>query len=87
MEKIYQKIGRTGLQIPFPLIQQYGLKDCISEIAILEIEKYLVHALRQIDQIERRVINDETIPHNEKVFSIFEEHTEWISKGKAGLSC
>lgn len=27
----------------------------------------------------------EKIPHSEKVFSIFEEHTEWISKGKAGV--
>ena len=43
------------------------------------------HAARQIDQIIRRVVNDEKIPHNEKVFSIFEEHTEWISKGKAGV--
>ena len=49
------------------------------------IFKYIADALRQIDQIERRVINGETIPHHEKVFSIFEEHTEWISKGKAGV--
>ena len=27
----------------------------------------------------------EKIPHEEKVFSIFEPHTEWISKGKAGV--
>src|SRR5690606_33918247 len=27
----------------------------------------------------------ETIPHSEKVFSIFQPHTEWISKGKAGV--
>ena len=25
-----------------------------------------------------------SIPHWEKVFSIFEEHTRWIAKGKAG---
>ena len=31
------------------------------------------------------LIDDEKIPHAEKVFSIFEEHTEWISKGKAGV--
>ena len=49
------------------------------------IERYVAHALRQINQIERRVIDDEKIPHEEKVFSIFEEHTEWISKGKAGV--
>lgn len=39
-----------------------------------------------IDQIHRRVINEETIAHSEKIFSIFEPHTEWISKGKAGVS-
>ncbi len=43
------------------------------------------HALRQIDQTERRVLNGEAILHEEKVFSIFEPHTEWISKGKAGV--
>jgi len=51
----------------------------------LEIEKYMAHAARQIDQTKRRVILGETIPHHEKVFSLFEPHTEWISKGKAGV--
>lgn len=40
---------------------------------------------RQIEQIDRRVIKGETIPHDEKVFSLFEEHTEWVVKGKAGV--
>jgi IS5 family transposase len=51
----------------------------------IEIEGYIKHAERQIDQIERRVIKGEVIPHAEKVFSLFEPHTEWISKGKAGV--
>jgi hypothetical protein len=50
------------------------------------IEHYMGHAVRQIDQIRRRVLEGEKIPHEEKVFSIFEEHTEWINKGKAGVS-
>jgi IS5 family transposase len=50
-----------------------------------EIQRFMAHAKRQISQIERRVINGEVIPHDEKVFSIFQEHTEWISKGKAGV--
>ena len=41
--------------------------------------------IRQIDQIKRRVIEGEKIPHTEKVFSLFQPHTEWISKGKAGV--
>ncbi|MDO8463856.1 MAG: ISNCY family transposase, partial [Gallionella sp.] len=51
----------------------------------LEIESFMQHAARQIDQTRRRVIVGEVIPHEEKVFSIFEPHTEWISKGKAGV--
>ncbi len=39
-----------------------------------------------IDQIKRRCFKGETIPHEEKIFSLFERHTEWISKGKAGIS-
>ena len=60
--------------------------DIVIQLKIQEIEKYIAHAERQIDQIRRRVVEGETIPHHEKIFSIFEEHTEWIVKGKAGIS-
>ena len=39
---------------------------------------------KHIDLVERRIIKGETIPHEEKVFSIFEPDTEWLQKGKAG---
>lgn len=48
-------------------------------------ERFMGHADRQIDQIRRRIVAGEKIPHDQKVFSIFEEHTEWICKGKAGV--
>ena len=48
------------------------------------IRGYAGHARRQMDQVERRLLKGETIPHEEKVFSIFETHTRWIAKGKAG---
>ena len=51
----------------------------------LEIKGFIEHALRQIDQTRRRVSLGEVIPHAEKVFSIFEPHTEWLCKGKAGV--
>ena len=60
-------------------------KGCSEELQLLHIEGYIQHAQRQLDQIKRRVLLGEVIPHNEKVFSVFEEHTEWISKGKAGV--
>lgn len=50
-----------------------------------EMKTFMDDAERQIDQIRRRVLDGEKIPHDEKVFSLFERHTEWISKGKAGV--
>ena len=61
------------------------MKGSFFEDKILEIEGYMEHVDRQIDQTRRRVIGGESIPHEEKVFSIFEQYTEWISKGKAGV--
>ena len=63
-------------------LRQAGYED---ENRLLEIEGFIAHAERQIEQTYRRVTLEEKIPHDEKVFSIFEEHTEWISKGKAGV--
>jgi transposase, IS5 family len=60
--------------------------DIVVDLKIQEISRYIDHAERQIDQIRRRVVEGKNIPHSEKVFSIFQEHTEWISKGKAGVS-
>ena len=50
-----------------------------------DLDGYITHAERQIDQICRRVLQGKAILHEEKVFSIFQPHTEWISKGKAGV--
>lgn len=57
----------------------------IPEIGLADLHTFCQHAERQIDQIRRRAILGETIPHAEKVFSLFQPHTEWISKGKAGV--
>ena len=67
------------------LRQEYGSKELLLEIELLAVNKFVEHANRQIDQINRRVIKGESIPHHEKVFSIFEEYTEWINKGKQGV--
>lgn len=57
----------------------------LSIARVYAIKHYMDHAHRQIIQITRRGILGESIGHDEKVFSVFEEHTEWISKGKAGV--
>jgi len=50
-----------------------------------QIEYYIEYARLFNDQITRRVLKGEKIASSEKVFSIFEPHTEWIVKGKAGV--
>ena len=84
----YLKIAQTYLDKAdhtLQRIEQQGLASVIELVKKAEIEGFMAHAVRQIDQIERRVIKGEVIPHAEKVFSIFQPHTEWISKGKAGV--
>jgi hypothetical protein len=76
-ESLIARVRETLFSVSSPSI--------VVHLKIKEIKTYIAHAERQIDQIRRRVIEGETIPHDEKVFSIFEEHTEWISKGKAGV--
>lgn len=39
---------------------------------------------RVLDQARRRVIDGESVPNEEKIFSIFEPHTELLKRGKAG---
>lgn len=43
------------------------------------------HAMlvKHLDLVDRRLLRHETIPATEKVYSLFEPHTEWIQKGKA----
>lgn len=63
-------------------------KQALSVLDVLQMENirgFMTHANRQIEQIDRRVLKGEVIPHQEKVFSLFEPHTEWICKGKAGV--
>ena len=70
------------------VIASYDLlkeNDAFSEILLEDIKTFRLHGERQINQIRRRVIEGEKIPHGEKVFSLFQPHTEWISKGKAGV--
>jgi len=57
----------------------------VPEAILAQIDLYLGDAERPIDQIRRRVLLGQTIPHGEKLFSIFQRHTEWIVKGKAGV--
>ena len=57
----------------------------VADYELVSLEQYQYYAGILRPQVYRRVILEEVIPHSEKIFSIFQPHTEWISKGKAGV--
>jgi hypothetical protein len=67
---IYESVLKHGQ------VEEYGGK--------LESLEYFQGMLKKhIDLVERRVLRGEQIPVGEKVYSLFEPHTEWIYKGKS----
>jgi hypothetical protein len=58
------------------------INDDIDLARVYVLEFYIQLLIKHIDLVERRIIKGETIPHDEKMMSIFEEYTEWITKGK-----
>jgi len=61
--------------------------DVVEGLVIDQLQKQIASYCdlgdRVIDQTRRRVIEGEQVPTNEKVYSIFETHTDLIKRGKA----
>ena len=61
----------------------YGIVEAAkAEGVILEIEHYLPLGHKVLDLATRRVLKGESVPAEEKIFSIFEPHTEMLIRGK-----
>jgi hypothetical protein len=58
------------------------IMDEMDNVLLVILIRYMEFLDKFIDQLERRIIKGEQIPHQEKIFSIFEEYTELIKKGK-----
>jgi IS5 family transposase len=50
-----------------------------------EVDHFVPLILKVIDQTKRRVLNGEKVPATEKLFSLFEEHTDIIIKGSRDI--
>jgi IS5 family transposase len=62
--------------------ETFPVTDITDLLIMLELDRFMRLMDKHIDLLERRVIKGEKIFHEEKIFSIFEEYTEWITKGK-----
>ena len=91
------KAERTLKAVQDYLEKAYALEKKVNESIILlkaqplsilelntlaEVDFFHEMLIKHIDLVERRLVSQETIPHEEKVFSLFEVHTELIKKGK-----
>jgi hypothetical protein len=52
---------------------------------LVEVEWFHQMLDKHIDLLDRRILQGEPIPHQEKVFSIFQPYVEWVNKGKRNV--
>ncbi|MFN9286623.1 MAG: ISNCY family transposase [Planctomyces sp.] len=48
------------------------------------LQAFIARTERVMDTATRRILNDESVPNSNKLFSIFEPHTQLYKRGKAG---
>jgi len=58
------------------------IRTAVDLLNLMELERFISLINKHIDLIDRRLLKGGKIPHREKLFSIFEQYTEWITKGK-----
>ena len=73
-QRIREQLKESGLTEP--------VKRASAERIAAELKHFLVLSETVIDQTRRRVLNEERVPAEEKVVSIFEEHTDIIRKDR-----
>jgi IS5 family transposase len=64
---------------------RYGILDnAMAQALVEELGHYRDLGKKVTDQARRRVLLGESVPNDQKLFSIFEPHTELLQRGKAG---
>ena len=74
----------TGLEAGLAGERYDGSKQAQAVALVAEIQHFHALGQRVLDQARRRVLNGESVPNDEKLFSLFEPHTELLVRGKAG---
>jgi IS5 family transposase len=77
----YLQIGRElSLKVQASLL---SLCDQEVDVRDWEVLAYFQQMIdKHLDLVDRRLLQQQVIPTAEKVYSLFEPHTEWLTKGK-----
>src|SRR5437773_1953632 len=91
-EEKYRELIRTTEQVVgnarqvLEKTKDVHVVDVMDDIAIQELRRMIEHYSQLgdgfMDQTRRRVLEGEQVPANEKIYSIFETHTDLIKRGK-----
>jgi hypothetical protein len=85
LRKATEKYLEKSRLLLHKLILERGNLPCLTQSDLARhslLEHYIRLLIKHIDLVERRILKGETIPHEEKMMSIFETYTEWVVKGK-----
>src|SRR4029077_7664328 len=63
-------------------VQGFDLMTNLALKSLRQIDNYCSLGDRVVNQARRRVLFEEKVPNDEKLFSIFEPHTDIIKRGK-----
>jgi len=85
--RITGQVVQNARQVVEQTRSMIGIVDVIAGLVIdqlrQQITSYCDLAGRVIDQTRRRVLQGEQVPSEQKIYSIFESHTDLIKRGKA----
>jgi len=88
LKALYKRLIRLVEEI---LGEASAVAQCLRESLATESQSLASHLIerakiggRVVSQSRRRVFEGESVPNDEKVFSIFEPHTELLKRGRAG---
>ena len=77
-DEIAERLAQQSVQQRYAWLEQATMEFCRKELI-----HYRGLGEQALDQARRRILDDETVPNEEKIFSIFESHTELLKRGKA----
>jgi IS5 family transposase len=81
-KRYLKKVGSLLKKLQQQLLS-FPMSDMHDVALIISLEYFMVLMEKHIDLVNRRLLLGEKIPHQEKIFSIFETYTEWVNKGKS----
>lgn len=87
LKSAYQKLLKLATKIiarARDLCEELIDGDMWTSLPLVELATFIERSEQVMDTARRRVIEGESVPNEDKLFSIFEPHTQLYKRGKAG---